>query len=102
MVYALESLLDVHCVTRRTPRLIEPDLFVPHHADGVDDERRIVHPFANRIAVIPWFRNFFGEIAPVDPNVAPSLFEFIQNHDAPLILHDLCVPDLIKIGAWEA
>src|ERR1700730_83489 len=102
MVHSLESLLDVHGITRRAPRLIEPDLFISHHANGVDDERRIVHPFANRIAVIPWLRNFFGEIAPVDPNVAPSLFEFIQNHHAPLILHDLGVPYLIEIGTWEA
>src|SRR4029077_2367306 len=100
-VHALESLLDVHGITRRTPRLIEPDLFISHYSDGVDDERRIVHPFADRIAVIARLRNFFGEITRINPDVAPSLFEFIQNHHAPLVLHDLCVPHLVEIGAWE-
>src|ERR1700739_4581920 len=102
MAHALESLLDVHGIARWAPRLIERDLLISHHGDGVEDERRIVHPFANRLSVIPRLRNFFGEITPINPDVAPSLFEFIQNHHAPLVLHDLCVPYLIEIGTREA
>src|SRR5712664_4381558 len=111
MVHAMETLLHAQSVANRTTSTIQPDSVFRHHPDSLDDDRAIVLPFANRVAIEAWLSNFlphehasiyhFGKLSPIRPDHAPCLPILIQDCHFVLVLHDLSLYQLIKVCSSE-
>src|SRR5437879_7062900 len=59
-----------------TTNKIKPGSFI--HPQGLDDQRVVIHPFADRISKPPGFW-IFGEFSTVGPDDPPYPVKFIQN-----------------------
>src|SRR5579859_1913201 len=101
-VNAMKAFFHTHAIAHGPACLVKPHLWLALDTDGIHYQRGVVRPLADRISVVTRCRNILGEFTPIDPNRAPSFFEFIQDCDFVLILHDLGVPELIKVGARKA
>src|SRR3984893_14994689 len=112
MVHAMDPLLHVHLVADGTSGRIQPDSVFSHHPRRLNDERGIVQPFPDRVAVIARFLDFLAdEYAAIDqlwkfaaicPDYAPGGCVLVQDGDLVLVLQDLRFPQVVKIHAWES
>src|ERR1700722_17821283 len=112
MVHSVEALLHAHLVADRTTGTIQPDLVFRHHSDRLDDERAVVHPFADRVAIKARLSNFlphehssihqFRNLSPIRPDPPPALPIFIQDGHFVLVLQDLSLSKIIEIGSWKS
>ena len=86
---------------------VEPNSVFRHRPNGLGDERGVIRPFADRVAVKPLLPHFlpdlhaavhqFGELSPVRPDDSPAVIILIENHDLDVILKDLRLPHLVMI-----
>ena len=97
-VHAVVSLLDAHLVAVRVAGVVEPRPLV--RADRVDDERGVVLPPADRVAVPPRVR-ILGQLPAVGPDRPPPLLEHVQHQHLVRRLHDLERPQLEQQVARE-
>src|SRR5579871_2289376 len=108
----MKAFLHTRLIADRTASKVKPDSVFRHHPYRVDDKRRIVHPFADRVPVKTLLSNLlpytycsirqFGEFPAVGPNDAPGFRILIQNRHFVFVLENLSISQIVEVCSWEA